>query len=152
MMANDIRRWMASAFFRHLSYSWENPGKTSIRKTDPTGDWTRARYVRGNDVTSGPEWWSPFYTNYDGHVVHRRSETIAVCKCINMIWMMNEGRMIPMGERGINLLIFALQLRKISRKSSPRKLTRNGIEPGPSGWETTTLPRNHSGVHYVVKD
>ena len=40
----------------------KTPEKPSTRKTDPTGDWTRARYVRGNDVTpslnhsGGPFW------------------------------------------------------------------------------------------------
>ena len=34
------------------------PGKTSSRKTDPTGDRTRARWVRGSDVTPRPQRWS----------------------------------------------------------------------------------------------
>ena len=36
----------------------KKPGKTSIRKTDPTGDRTRARWVRGNDVTPRSQRWS----------------------------------------------------------------------------------------------
>ena len=29
----------------------EKPGKTAKQEIDPTGDWTRTRCVRGNDVT-----------------------------------------------------------------------------------------------------
>ena len=39
----------------------KNPETT--RKTDPTGDRTRTRYFRGNDVTPGLQRWSLYFLN-----------------------------------------------------------------------------------------
>ena len=36
----------------------ENPGKNLNQETDPTGIWTRARSMRGNDVTPQKQRWS----------------------------------------------------------------------------------------------
>ena len=45
-----------------LTVEEKTPDKTSPRKTDPTGNRTRTRCVRGNDVSHRPQSCSPFYT------------------------------------------------------------------------------------------
>ena len=61
-----------------------------------------------------------------------------------------DGQMSPGDECGQNVLTFVLQLRKNPAKTSTRKLTRPGIEPGPAAWEVTMLPLDHSGGHLEV--
>ena len=59
MIAYDIREWLVPKFSWHLSYSWgKTPENTSTRRTNPIGDRTRTRWVRGNDVTPWLQWWS----------------------------------------------------------------------------------------------
>ena len=41
-----------------LRSSGKIPGKSSTRKTDLTGDRTRVRWARGNDVTAASQRWS----------------------------------------------------------------------------------------------
>ena len=36
----------------------ENPGKNLNQETDPTGIWTRARWMRDNNITPRPQRWS----------------------------------------------------------------------------------------------
>ena len=38
-------------------------------------------------------------------------------------------------------------LGKTPEKPQPGRMTRQGIEPGPAGWEATMLPLDHSGRH-----
>ena len=45
----------------------ENPGKNRNQKIDPTGDRTRARCVRSNDVTPRTQRWPPVCWNTDGY-------------------------------------------------------------------------------------
>ena len=43
MMMNDIRGWLVPKLWWHLSYGWgKTPEKISTRKTNLTGNWTRA--------------------------------------------------------------------------------------------------------------
>ena len=83
----------------------------------------------------------------DGHVLHLRSEIIVICIWMNMMWMVNLILMIHGDESCLNILTFALQLRKTPKKPSNRKLTRLGNEPGPAAWEAI-----HSGVTPMVSD
>ena len=46
----------------------ENPGKNLNQEMDPTGDWTRARCVRSNDVTPRPRRWSYFNVEFRSNV------------------------------------------------------------------------------------
>ena len=52
--------------------------------------------------------------------------------------------MIPGDEWGLNFLVFVLQLRENPGKTSTRKLTQPGIEPGPAACEVTMLYLDHS--------
>ena len=49
-------------------------------------------------------------------------------------------QMVSGDKCGLNFMIFVLELRENPGKTSTRKLTRPGFEPGPIGWEVTTLP------------
>ena len=55
--------------------------------------------------------WSDILFN-DGHVLHLRSETVAVRRRMNVVLDENDCQMIPGDECGLNVLTFALQLRK----------------------------------------
>ena len=76
-----------------------------------------------------------------------------------IIWFfMYYGHMITGEECGPNFLKFVLRLRENPGKTSTRKLTRSGIEPGPASLEVMMLLVDHrdglerSGmVLYVAK-
>ena len=84
------------------------------------------------------------------YILHVRSETDAVGIQINMIfgwlWWPND----PRGKCGPNFMSFAYNWRKTPEKTSSRKLTRPGIEPGPDAWEASMLPLDHSGGPEVL--
>ena len=64
-----------------------------------------------------------------------------------MVWKIHDVHMITGDEYGPNFLTFLLRLRENPAKTSTRKLTRPGIEPGPAAWEVTISPLDHSGGH-----
>ena len=53
--------------------------------------------------------------------------------------------MIIGDEYSPDFLTFVLRLKEPPGKTSTRKLTRPGIEPGPAALEVTMLPLDHSG-------
>ena len=80
-----------------------------------------------------------------GHVVQLWSETVVVRRGWYMTWMIYHGHMIIGDECGPHFLTFVLWLRETPGKTSTRKLTRPGIEPGPAAWEVTILSLDDSG-------
>ena len=91
-------------------------------------------------------WITPYVVVFnDGYVQQLWSETVAVrdgwYMVLDDIWLPYDNR----DECGPNILIFVLRLRDNPGKTSSRKLTRPGIEPGPAAWEVTMLPVDHSG-------
>ena len=81
----------------------------------------------------------------DGRVLQLWSETVAVRRRMlhglgDILWPYdNRGRMWP------NFLRFVIQLRENPGKTSTKKLTRPGIEPGPAAREVPLLPLDHGG-------
>ena len=57
--------------------------------------------------------------------------------------------MIMMAKCGLNFLTFVLQLRENTGKNLNQETDPTGFEPGPSGWEVTTLSLgyNSSGIY-----
>ena len=64
-----------------------------------------------------------------------------------MVWMIYDSYMISGDECGVYFPTFVLRLRENPGKTSTRKLTWPGIEPGPAAWEVTMLllGLDHSG-------
>ena len=54
-------------------------------------------------------------------------------------------QMVSRDKCGLNFLTLVLQLKENPGKTSTKKLTQSGFEPGFAGWEATTLPLDHSG-------
>ena len=74
------------------------------------------------------------------------SESVTVRGGMNMVWMINDGHMIPDYECGINFLTFVLRLRKNpGRNLNQEKMTQSEIETEPARREATMLPLDHSG-------
>ena len=88
--------------------------------------------------------WCDIIVFNDGHLLHVRSEAVAVRRRLNMVLDDYEGQMIPGYECGLHFLTFVLHLRKNPGETSTRKLTRSGFEPWPTGWEITILHLDHS--------
>ena len=58
--------------------------------------------------------------------------------------------MITGDEFGPNVLTFWLTVEGKPQKTSTKKLTRPGIEPGAAAWEVTMLPLNHTAMVPVI--
>ena len=81
----------------------------------------------------------------DDHVLQIWLETVAVRRqmvyVLNDIWLSyNRERKWPKFPE-----IYLRVEGKTPEKTSTRKLTRPGIEPGPTAWEVMMLPLHHSG-------
>ena len=68
----------------------------------------------------------------DGHV-HVRSETVAVHRRMNMLWIVYDGHMITGDEYALNFVTYYSW--EILRKLQPENLTELGIEPEPAARE-----------------
>ena len=66
------------------------------------------------------------YLFNDGHILHLRSETVAVRRRMIMVLDDNDGQMTPGEERGLNLLKFCLQLRKTPGENFNQEIDQTG--------------------------
>ena len=79
--------------------------------------WRAAHGVKKLWYMRGPV--SGIYLFTSGHVPHLRSETVAVIRRMNMMWMINYVHTIRGDESGPNFLTFVSQLRKTTEKLQP---------------------------------
>ena len=82
-------------------------------------------YVTWRSAHGVKNWWymrgpvSGIYLFTRGHVLHLGSETVAVLRRMNMMWMINDVLTIHGDECGPNFLTFVSQLRKTAEKLQP---------------------------------
>ena len=75
-------------------------------------------------------WRESIYLFNYSHVLHLRSQTVAVRRRINMVWMTNVGNVL-LGNK-IILPKFPGNYLILEEKTSTTQVTQPGIEPGPA--------------------
>ena len=84
--------------------------------------------------------WLIWYRLYDdSYVLHLRPETIAICRWMIMVAKMYLGMCVAQISWHLSY-----SWGKIPEKTLTKKLTWLGIKSGPTVWEATTLPLDHS--------